>query len=152
MECKSICRGQNCTFGKQGWTPDSLIIFALVIRSCTFPHWKLLTDGLCVEYSRSWRDCWQVLPGIAEGRKALIRVLWFCVSSWENGEPRARTGEGGLSGHSSCSLSRVQVFSYAHWARTDPQHSLGAPCSAWSSPRMQLICVHTEYFSPGWSW
>ena len=43
------------------------------------------------------------------------------------GEPRASTGESGLSGHSSCLLSRVQVLSYAHWARTDPHHSLGAP-------------------------
>lgn len=43
------------------------------------------------------------------------------------GEPRASTSESGLSGHSSCLLSRVQVLSYAHWARTDPHHSLGAP-------------------------
>lgn len=130
VECKSTCRGQNCTFGKQVWAPDILILFALAIRSCTFPHWKLLTDGLCVEYSRSGRDCWASSASIAEGRKALIRVLWFCVSSWENGEPRASAGEGGVSGHSSCSLSRVQVLSHAHWAGTDPQRSLRASCSA----------------------
>ena len=123
VECKSTCGGQNCTFRKQVWAPDTLILFALGIRSCTFPHWKL-TDGLCVQYSRSGRDCWASSVRHSRGEESCS--MSFVVL-------RLQLGQWGTKGNhwwgwaltSSCSLSWVQVLSYAHWVRTDPQRSLG---------------------------
>ena len=79
------------------------------------------------------RTVGQVLPGIAEGRKAVLRVLWFCVSSWDNGEPRAITGEGGLSGHSSVHCPGFRCLAVL----TGPGLTLSAP----SGPLVQHSLV-----------
>lgn len=91
VECKSTCGGQNCTFRKQVLAPHLI---------CS---WNQILYFSSLKTPDRWAVCWifqewegllgQVLPGIAEGRKALLWVLWFCISSWENqGQALVRVG------------------------------------------------------------